>query len=463
MKFVNISKNTIYLDDIDKSIPYHEKEKEQEISLQEVKKSKNFRQACNLGLVKITEIGNSPLEKTLFKNNNTNQNTLPLEQNMKTIKPTGQLEVKLRGHFLEAGGYAKVNRNLALGLKDLGVNIAIEPIEKSLNDLTEEEYKKISYLKKNLSKEAIIIDSVVPTFGMVGGGKYKILYTTIESQTIPNQFLEAANCYHEVWVTSDFCKDVLKKHNYSRPIYVFPDTIDTNLYKEDVEPYEFNPPLKDFVFLSVFGWSYRKGYDALLKAYLSHFSENDPVSLLLISRYQSRNKANKIKEEIDSYIRKWGGENPPHIARCSKVIPEHKMPQVYKASDAFVLLSRGEGFGLIYCESSLCGLPVIATNFSGHTMFLKKDNSYLIDIDDLKKIPEGTMHIHYWDNQEFPCLNSKAFIDQAGKTMREVFENNEKAKKKNKALQSFIAENYNVPKVCSDIKKRLETIWKNKK
>ena len=40
---------------------------------------------------------------------------------------------------------------------------------------------------------------------------------------------------------------------------------------------------KEFVFLSVFKWEYRKGWDVLLKAYLKEFSEADRVALYLLT------------------------------------------------------------------------------------------------------------------------------------------------------------------------------------
>ena len=91
-------------------------------------------------------------------------------------------------------------------------------------------------------------------------------------------------------------------------------------------------------------------------------------------------------------------------------------------------------------------------------MFLKKDNSTLIDIDGLEVIPSGTMHIHYWDNQQFPILRGDKVISDSRKAMRDVYENYEEAKLKNKKLKDFITKEYNSDKVCSDMVKRLSEI-----
>jgi glycosyltransferase involved in cell wall biosynthesis len=137
------------------------------------------------------------------------------------------------------------------------------------------------------------------------------------------------------------------------------------------------------------------------------------------------------------------------------------MPSLYRACNAFVLFSRGEGFGLPYCEASLCGLPVVGTNCSGQQMFLKDDNSFLVDIDHLQKVAPGTMHIHYWDGQEFPAFDSDKIIESAAEQMRYVFDNYKEAKKRNEKLRTFILSKYSVDVVSKLAKQRLENIWSN--
>jgi len=463
MEFINKTGNTLYLTDLDIDIPYLEDETPQNISLDDVKRSKSFRKMLHINSFVITKHGNSIFERNLVRiQKETGQ---MLDSIHDAVKPMNQgppppLEIKLRGHMYEAGGYAKVNRNLAKGLSDLGLRVQLDPLNKRNNQLTEEELRELHKIDTGVSRDAIIIDSMIPTLSNSGMGKNKVLYTTVEAATVPKQFIEIAHNYNEIWVTSDFCKEVLIKAGLKKPIYVVPDSIDTDLYHEDYIPYQFNPSLNDFVFVSVFGWGYRKGYDVLLKSYLKEFTANDPVSLLIISRNNWSTNKTVIKDTINTFIKNYGGDNPPHIARCERVIPEKEMPSIYKACHAYVGFSRGEGFGLTPCEASLCGLPVIATNFSGHTMFLNKDNSYLVDIDRLTKIQPGTMQVHYWDNQEFPSLTDDKVINDASTAMRYVFENYPYAKLKNKKLQKFIADNYNIESVCKLAKSLLENKWR---
>tara|TARA_Y100000310_G_C20699149_1_gene828049 strand:- start:2834 stop:4240 length:1407 start_codon:yes stop_codon:yes gene_type:complete len=468
MKFLNLTKNTIYLADIDLYLPFEENSYDY-IDSEQIKKSKAFQLLVKMGKIGVIEIDGSRIERNLKRAHDDYiiQEGLNVVQSGNT-EPSVALgkpgmNVKIKGHFEDAGGYAKVNRNAAFGLYALGVNVFIETVGNA-NDLTEIEAVKLNRFKKPPPRKCINIDSIVPSFSNLSTGIYNILYTTIESYTIPKQFVEAVKAYNEIWVVSDFCKEVLEKYDVKQKIFVMPDGIDLNLYKEDGEKYHFRPELNPFVFLSVFGWSYRKGYDVLLKGYLREFCGDDPVSLLIMSRFHNNAKQDKVvKDGVQEFIDKHGGDNPAHIARCSQVVPEGLMPSLYRACNAYVCFSRGEGFGYTMTEGSLCGLPVLSTNATGQTMFLKHDNSYLLEPDKIEKMPPGLMHVHYWDNQHMLILTADKTIGEAGALMRKVFENCKIAKQKNKKLQSFIKENYDMRVTSKKIYDRLSEIWEKLK
>ena len=461
MKLVNTSNNTIYVQDIDKHIYFNNQV--YDISSDELLKSNGLQQLILMGQLEVKEFGDSRIERNLERlvSKMTKLRSVVKSENQfaDTAPPSieSKKQVVIKGHFLEGGGYAKCNRNLAIGLKACGIDVNIDVVGGAKNELTPNEARMLASLRGSCGKNAIRIDSVVPTFSNISSGRRSILFTTIEAGSVPQQFVDVANSYHEVWVTSDFCKEVLQKYSVKRPIVVVPNSINTGIYKPDGDEYAFRPALKDFVFVSVFGWSYRKGWDALLKAYLKAFSGKDDVSLLLVSKAQGGSKV--IKDDVSKYIKEYGTSNPPHIVRCSKSIPENQMPSLYRACDAFVLFSRGEGFGLPYCESSLCGLPVIATKCSGHTMFLNNDNSTLVDVDRYEKVREGTMHVHYWDNQIFPSLKSDKFIDEAADAMRTAYKNYGSAVNKNEKLREYIMSNYSIGSVVKRVIDRLDTVW----
>jgi len=454
MKILNDSNNTIHLEDVDEFLSYSGQP--EIISPDRLKRSRSLRNCILNGTVKVLEYDKSEnIERSLMflLNKMASQKSEEIPQQQDEILPDppyletvpSDIEVKIHGLFYDASGYAKVNRNLALKLAESGVKVRISP-KRGQNQLDEESLRPLVSLEKTpISKKHILIDSIIPSFSEIGSGKYKILYTTIESYTIQDQFVAACQNYDEIWLTSEWSASILRKYLPDRKIYDVPTGVDTNSYVEEGDRFDFSPQIKDFVFLSVFAWNYRKGPDVLCRAYFDEFSAKDNVSLLIMSRYQSgktRFHREKIRNEIDQYMAEFPNKDIPHVVRFSQTLGERDMPKLYRAADVFILTTRGEGGGLPPLEASMCGLPVIMTNCSGQQGYLRADNSYMIDIDRIAPVQPGQMHLHYWDNHEFPQLTSDSVHKQVKQIMRHVYENRDEAKDRNKRMQKFILENF---------------------
>lgn len=359
MKVINRSNNTLYANDIDCYLPY-EDEQIIEIDPDRLKKSKDLRSFVLNGFLDVIEYDEEEtIESALMYMKRKRvekfaekiaEEGLPSEEEDLPDPPSlnkvnDDIEVKIHGIFYDDSGYGKVNRNLAMKLSDAGFKVRVSA-KNSKNKLGEDDLRPILELEKNrLSKNHIRIDSIVPSFAEMATGKYSILYTTIESYTVPKQFIECCQLYNEIWLTSPWSAEILKKY-VDKPIYVIPAGVDEKLYKEEGQAFNLRPNINDFVFISVFGWGYRKGYDVLLKAYFDEFSRDDNVSLLIVSKYQgnsSRFHRNKIKEDIEKIMSQFPNKDLPHVVRHSQIVPEKDMPKMYRAANCFVLPSRGEG------------------------------------------------------------------------------------------------------------------------
>lgn len=469
MKIINNTGNTIYVDDIDKHFPYVNGQIE-EVDPDTLKKSRCLRSFIVNGVFDVESYNaDERIESSIIYLRGTKQKPAETPKVDETddapISPSldvceNQIEVKIHGIFYDAGGYAKVNRNLAIKLHEAGLKVKIDP-KKSHNQLNESELSNITPLQHTkISKNHILIDSVIPSFSEMSSGKYKILYTTIESYSIPKQFQERCQLYDEIWLTSEWSANILRQ-SVNKPIYSVVTGADQNLYSETGPKFNLKPNVRDFVFVSVFGWNYRKGYDVLLKAYLDEFSAKDNVTLLIVSRYQSGHSKfhqNKIRDDIDEIMKKFPNKDLPHISRYSKVIQEEDMPKLYRGCNCFVLPSRGEGGNLTAPEASLCGLPVIMTNCSGQQGYLRPDNAYLLEIDRLETVAPGLFKIHYWDGQIFPSLTSSKVHHDLRQLMRSVYTNYEEAKNRNKRLQKMVLENFTWTSMANQAIARLKAI-----
>jgi glycosyltransferase involved in cell wall biosynthesis len=450
MRFINTTGNSVNLADIDRIIPYLGQQ-EQELDTDLVKRSQIF-QTMVLGSqprFHITHANEERIEQNLYRLQHKRGN-IPDSKNVP--------KVIFRGHVAGNTGYSKANRNIFLAMARQGLNMCLLPEQGNGEG---QEKTLLDRFVTIPDPDSILVHSCIPTFGQRTDARYSILYTTVESASVPSQFIEACHRFDEIWTTSEFCRDVLVNAGLERHIEIVPNSVDSRFYNEKVKPHTFKPPLKDFKFVAVASWNYRKGWDALLKAYLRTFTGDDPVSLLIVTAYQADGEGHR-RYKVEKAIQDARAEfaNPAHIARCGFSIPENEMPRVYRACDAFVLPSRGEGFGLPYMEASLCGLPVIATNHSGHTMFLNKENAYLVDIDRLAVVGDGKTRVHYWDGQLFPELSDDSVINDIGRLMRYVYENKEIAVQKNRILQEEILAQYSCDIAGAIARNRLEEIWK---
>ena len=143
-----------------------------------------------------------------------------------------------------------------------------------------------------------------------------------------------------------------------------------------------------FVFVSVFKWEWRKGWDLLLDAYWSEFGGsggNDEKVLLKLKTYLPswepgpRDLNEHIERHAQRKFRK-SRTKLPTIELLLADITREGMRDLYAHSDAFVLPTRGEGWGLPIAEAMSMGLPAIATNSSGPTAFLTRENSHPLPV-----------------------------------------------------------------------------------
>lgn len=120
----------------------------------------------------------------------------------------------------------------------------------------------------------------------------------------------------------------------------------------------------------------RKGWDALLTAYFSEFAHEEPVELILKTR--PFHSSSDFKQLIQQWAASRGlpEVERPRVHIMDSEIALDQLPRLYAAVDAFVLPSRGEGWGRPHVEAMAMALPVIATNWSGPTAFLDQEVGY---------------------------------------------------------------------------------------
>ena len=246
------------------------------------------------------------------------------------------------------------------------------------------------------------IDSFVPAHDK---SVYSVGRSMFETDGLPGHWVAGANVLDELWVTGDFNAQTFRDAGVRVPMHVIPGGIDSEHFHPGVAPFQV-PGVRGTVFLSVFEWRLRKGWDVLLRAWANAFSPDDDVTLVIraypIGNVDGRRNADILNERIDRFLADACGRTRQDVAPIVLIgerVPARDLPALYCMADSFVLPTRGEGWGRPFMESMACGVPVIATNWSAHLAFLNADNGYLIDVDGL--VPADATEVPAYTGQRW--------------------------------------------------------------
>jgi len=202
------------------------------------------------------------------------------------------------------------------------------------------------------------------------------------------------------------------------------------------------------------GRGVRKGPDILLRAYLSEFKPEDDVSLVLRVHAIDGRPQIEFHDWVSEFIRKDLRLDPDHIPDIlflDEILTHGEMRALYEEVDAFVLPTRGEGFGRPFLEALVSGLPTIGTGWGGHLDFLSDANGYLIEVEALEPVPRDVMPHggHRW---------AKPSEEHLRKLMRRVYEDPEEGRRKARRSIAGLLSRFNVKSVANMVVSELNLL-----
>ena len=232
-------------------------------------------------------------------------------------------------------------------------------------------------------------------------GSYRIGFTMLEVDRLPPTWVEQSNAMDEVWTPTAWGADVMRASGIERPVHVVPLGVDTTVFKPSPTPRTHLA--ERTIFLSVFEWGERKGWDILLRAYRAAFKPSDPVLLLLKidCRAPAANPVRAMAQLLSD-------PSPPVGLLYNQPLSTAQLVELYAGADCFVLPTHGEGWGMPILEAMACGVPAITTNWSGATAFLSADNGYPLPITCL--VPASGDH-PYYRNARWAAPDEAALAD----------------------------------------------------
>jgi len=366
------------------------------------------------------------------------------------------------GTFVDAGGYGNMNRSIVFRLHNYHL-IAKAEILPSLPQISPTgQY----YVSKHTTFNFRRLKSYPRIYGFgphphpMHPGR-TVFFTMMETETLHPSFRDLCNRYSdEVWVPSSHNKKLFEEGGIKKPILLMPLGIDEIIYgnADSAKPKDLSKMvvcdilgkphaqgINSFRFFTLFGWSYRKGTDILIKSFVKAFTGKDDVALIIFSNHVGPDAVLRDATKYSKMVRK---DDYPQILFLPGVTPELEMPSLYKVGQALIYTSRGEGFGLIPIEAAACGLPVISCNNTGMSEYLRDDNSFMITTKEKEACsPEMHWISGYYHGQLFPRLGEDQ-INQAVNHMHFVINNYDIAKEKAKKLKEDVWNKYTWDKVA---------------
>lgn len=269
-------------------------------------------------------------------------------------------------------------------------------------------------------KEIILITHGIEVWNKLSGDK--------------KQLLSVAD---KILCVSEFTKGKLLENNTieADKIRIFPNTIDpffnipNTVINDNSLRSRYGLKDEDYVLFTLTRIADNetfKGYDNVILALSELVKAKKSIKYVLGGRYKEDEKE-RIERVLDKHGLK---ENVVFTG----FIPENELVNHYQMADLYIMPSKKEGFGIVFIEALICGVPVVGGNADGSAdALLHGKLGQLVDPDSIEDIRNA---IHTAMNDE--DMNHPTSIE----------------KKKDLVVENYSFENY---------KKRLEKLLQDNK
>ena len=311
-------------------------------------------------------------------------------------------------------GYGYAGLNILKHINNIS-NVALHPIGNPSIDNESD----VSFIKTTLDNQ-INMNYNVPCLKIwhqfdllqkVGSGKY-FAFPFFEIDKFPDKDLYHLNFPDELIVSSEWAKNILINNQINKAIHVIPLGVDRTIF----QPPENTKTTNNYVFCTIGKWEKRKAHDTIIDCFNRAFESKDNVELWLVTHNGFLNQQeeqewlnlvqkSKLKDKIKVFPR----------------LPSHKqVAEVISYTNCGIYISRGEGWNMELLETMSMDKPVIVSNYSAHTEYCDKENSYIVDITET----EPAIDNKWFSGSANWAKIDKNQIDQTIEYMQYVYKNN---------------------------------------
>tara|TARA_R100001509_G_scaffold165380_1_gene146747 strand:+ start:7838 stop:9112 length:1275 start_codon:yes stop_codon:yes gene_type:complete len=403
------------------------------------------------------------------------------------------MKILLEAPILTQSGYGEHARFVFRALEQIpGIDVYINPLSWGTTSWVSDANSERGAIDENIRKNVLYVQncknaSVEPQYDVqihVGipnefqkKAKYSVCVTAgIETDKVhPKWIANIASGIDKIIVPSEHAKSGFVSTEYQfqqqdgqaitlgcrAPVEVVPYPVKD--LKSDPIDVQFE---HDFNFLTVAMWGKRKNLENTIKWFVEEFREEEVGLILKTNLSRNSTPDRELSKASISSILSNMGERKCKVYLLHGELSEEQLHSLYEHPKvkAYVTATHGEGFGLPLFEAAYSGLPIVATDWSGHLDFLtaevkdKKSKKLKLKklfakVDyNLDNVPQDVVweNIIYQDSKwAFP--KEKSFKDQ----IRKCYKQYGVYKSFAKTLKESVVEEYEYSKVLEQMKTAL--------
>jgi hypothetical protein len=226
-------------------------------------------------------------------------------------------------------------------------------------------------------------------------GRFNVGVTAaVETDRCNPEWITACNRMNAVIVPSEHTRNVLRASGELRvPVTVIPESFADPCGRDDVTiDVDFDTSFNFLIFGQITGNNPHNDRKNLLFTvkWLCELFKNDPTVGIVVKTNSGR--MTKIDKKVctdifTTALREVRSGVYPKLHLLHGMMTDETVAGLYRHPKikALITCTRGEGYGLPILEAAASGLPVVATNWSGHLDFMKLGKFVNLDYD-LKEI-----------------------------------------------------------------------------
>lgn len=200
-------------------------------------------------------------------------------------------------------------------------------------------------------------------------GKYNVAYWAWELPEFPDAWIHHSVHFDEIWAPSRFSAEAIAQ-KVPLPVLTMPHAISFARPEGNFRR-KYGLPEDKFLFLFLYdlnSYSERKNPAAVVEAFRRSGLAGHGAALVIKVHNVPGNPTDfaRLREDVAAL---------PGTTLITQTLSRSEIYELESACDCFVSLHRSEGFGLALAECMFLGKPVIATDWSGNTGFMRSGNS----------------------------------------------------------------------------------------